>query len=187
MHQNSLLLWQIIRLQMHLNLLPMLLLLLKLLLLQLKLQVNPVLQIEGFKKTIILKMVVQEVMMKIKAMEEETTKTIVTMEMKEQATMEMVIITVEVETIMEEIQTTMVEEGTTTEVETTTMVVEVETTITEVDKTTTEVEMIMVVMTTSTEKKDKMVNSKITKTMKIQLEIENNKRGRFQTLQSVET
>lgn len=122
--------------------------------------------------------------MKIKAMEEETTKTIV---MKVQATMEMVIITVEVETIMEEIQTTMVEEGTTTEVETTTMVVEVETTTTEAEKTITEVEMIMVVMTTSTEKMDKMVNSKITKTMKIQLETENNKRGRFQTLQSVET
>ena len=116
--------------------------------------------------------------MKIKAMEEETTKTIVTMEMKEQATMEMVIITVEVETIMEEIQTTMVVEGTTTEVETT---------ITEVEKTTTEVEMIMVVMTTSTEKMDKMVNSKITKTMKIQLETESNKRGQFQTLQLVET
>jgi len=156
----------------------MLLLLLKLLLLQLKLQVNPVLQIEGFKKTIILKMVVQEVMMKIKAMEEETTKTIVTMEMKEQATMEMVIITVEVETIMEEIQTTMVVEGTTTEVETTT---------TEAEKTITEEEMIMEEMTTTTEKKDKMVNSKITKTMKIQLETESNKRGQFQTLQSVET
>lgn len=127
--------------------------------------------------------------MKIKAMEEETAKTIVTMEMKEQATMEMVIITVEVETIMEEIQTTMVVEGTTTEVETTTMVVEVETTITEVEKTTTEVEMIIteVVMTTSTEKMVKMVNSQITKTMKIQMEIESNKRGQFQTLQSVET